>query len=415
MYKNANHIINAKHKVSSVSSNMNARHSLALLRLKQDIGKAGPMTQICQVPLYDDISSIALQDEVEEDEYKDDDDDNDESNDHYIGSCDDESKQKKVVRKQSVSEYGRKKSVVQNARKQSRHAIRTSTPNGQEASKLNMEKLEGAMKKVMDAENDNVPHYIEVEVKRRKELKLQKSRRLRQSDSHHSKSTIVALERKLIASIKRFHADKKSKALSPENVMASFHEEKFVLKARDLIPHYKLSDVKDFLNAFFLVDKNLSGYLDLEEWVAFFQAMNESMTAQAARLLFSHVDVNGDGVLSLHELVPVIFAEASPHQVKLILKFIDDEITRSMSTYNIIDVYKEDLAILFEAYDSDNIGYIKVHLIRDKLMRFQLPVAAQMAFNEKLRGIEDDDMMNLPEFTRMFLSYLSLEPRDGSP
>ena len=45
-------------------------------------------------------------------------------------------------------------------------------------------------------------------------------------------------------------------------------------------------------------------------------------------------------------------------------------------------------------------------------MRFQLPVGAQLAFNEKLSVVEDDDMVNLSQFTRMFVSYLSLERRN---
>jgi Ca2+-binding EF-hand superfamily protein len=212
----------------------------------------------------------------------------------------------------------------------------------------------------------------------------------------------VALERKLVCSIKRCHAD-------PKEDNETDGAEKYVLSARDLVPNYKLSDVKNFLNAFFRVDKNLSGYLDLEEWIEFFQALNETMSAQSARQLFSHVDTNGDGVLSMQELVPVIFAAATSTQVTMILKYIDAELARNMTSISKHTVYKEDMCLLFESYDEDNIGYIKVSMIRDKLMRFQLPIAAQLAFNEKLKGIEDDDMVNLQEFTRMFMAYLSLE------
>jgi Ca2+-binding EF-hand superfamily protein len=173
------------------------------------------------------------------------------------------------------------------------------------------------------------------------------------------------------------------------------------------VPNYKLADVRNFLDGFFRVDKNLSGLLDVDEWVEFFLTMNKSMTAQAARQLFSHVDTNRDGVLSLHELVPVIFSEATSSQVSLILKYIDEEVTRNMKTYRKDEIYKEDMAILFETYDADNIGYIKVQLVRDKLAQFRLPVAAQLAFTQKLKDMEDGDMVNLPEFTRMFISYMS--------
>lgn len=378
---------------------MNARHNLASLRLKHNVTKVGPMTQPSQSSYSEDISlpSIAMPDDEDD---ADDDDDEDDDNEAKGG------KTNTNRRKSSVSD-----------RKKSRQFsfIATNLVNGHnenEIKKPDQEKLNIAMKKVTDAAIDTVPHYLDVELNRRKDKKLQQSRKFRRSDSHHSKSAIAALERKLVNSIKRCHAETDNIA-NPENATATtVPHEKFVLKTRDLIPHYKVSDVKNFLNAFFRVDKNLSGYLELEEWVEFFQDLNASMSALSARLLFSHVDVNGDGVLSLHELVPVIFPEASLAQVKLILKFIDDEITRSMSQYNRQDVHKEDMAILFESYDIDNIGYIKVQMIRNKIMRFQLPVSAQLAFNELLSGVEDGDMVNLPQFTRMFVTYLSLEPKD---
>jgi Ca2+-binding EF-hand superfamily protein len=355
---------------------MNARHSLALLRLKQNITKAGPMTQEEQSLYSDDISlpSIALQDPED-------------SKDEKQGGTTDSKKTR-----------GQSKLLVTNS---DQHADDTTKKK-----KPDQDKLDSVVKKVMDAQQESIPPWEE-ELNRKKDMKMKKSmRRRRANNSQHSHTTIVAIERKLACSIKRCHdVDKEEGSGIP-------CEEKVVLKARDLVPHYKLSDVKNFLNAFFRVDKNLSGYLDVEEWVEFFLAMNQLMSSQSARQLFSHIDSNRDGVLSLHELVPVIFAEASPNQVAIILKHIDDEVTRNMSSYNAHAVYKEDMAVLFETYDADNIGYIRVQLIRDKLMRFHLPVAAQLAFNEKLKGIEDDDMINLAEFIRLFITYLSLQKQE---
>ena len=336
MYKNANHIIDSKNRVSSVSSNMNARHHLAALRLKQNITKAGPMTQVSQSQYSEDISlpSISLEE-----------DDDEQSSDHNHDNG--EATQQKKARK-SDSKISKQFSFMN----VNLSANKKKDLNEKDWKKPNQEKYESALKKVMDASIETVPHFMDVELHRKEELKSRKSNRnrtLRRSDTLHAKSVASGLERKLVNSIKRCHAETDSKSSSAENALGSTQEEKFVLKTRDLVPHYKLSDVKNFLNAFFRVDKNLSGYLDLEEWVSFFQVMNNSMSAQSARLLFSHVDVNGDGVLSLHELVPVIFAEASQAQVKLILRFIDDEMTRSMTAYNKQDVYKEDLVILFEA------------------------------------------------------------------
>jgi Ca2+-binding EF-hand superfamily protein len=365
MYKHANNVIKEKNKISSVSSQMNARHGIALKRLKQNVTKVGQMTQQAESTYNVDISlpSISLNDE-----------DDEESNSGQTQPKD-SSIRSRVENASALQEQGEKR-----------------MPDA--------EKIEKIMKKVMEAENDSIPEW-ELASNRKRELRLKKSARRRRTDNaQHSQRTIVALERKLALAIKRRHSDE-----GDGNDESS--TQKVVLRPRDLVPNYKLADVRNFLDGFFRVDKNLSGLLDVDEWVEFFLTMNKSMTAQAARQLFSHVDTNRDGVLSLHELVPVIFSEATSSQVSLILKYIDEEVTRNMKTYRKDEIYKEDMAILFETYDADNIGYIKVQLVRDKLAQFRLPVAAQLAFTQKLKDMEDGDMVNLPEFTRMFISYMS--------
>lgn len=375
MYKNANYIIKDKNKISSVSSQMNARHGIALKRLKLNVANVGPMTQQAPSTLNMDISlpSISL---------KDDDDDDDDGEKETVGST----PQKKERR---ITQYSK-----------------PSTPLKQEEKKtLNTEKIEKMLKKVTDAENESIPEW-ELASYRKRDMKLKNSiRRQRSDNAKHSHQTIVGLERKLAMSIKRVHATDGGDA-------EGLSVEKVVLKPRDLVPNYKVVDVKNFVDAFFQVDKNMSGLLDVDEWVEFFLTMNKSMTAQAARQLFSHVDSNRDGVLSLHELVPVMFSQATPAQVSLILKYIDEEVTRNMKTYKKDAIYKEDMVVLFEGYDADNIGYIKVQLVRDKLVQFHLPVAAQLAFTQKLKDMEDDDMVNLAEFTRMFIAYLSYRDAD---
>lgn len=264
--------------------------------------------------------------------------------------------------------------------------------------KPDMDKVSRAMKKVAEAE-DEVPSW-EQDVVRRKEKNQARltAKQMHASRPQQSQQTVLSLERKLACSIRCFHVDKDT--ANPKSK---------VLSTRALLPHYKLSDVTDFLNVFFRVDVDFSGNLDIDEWIEFFTAFNKSMSTQSARQLFSHIDTNRDGLLSLHELVPVIFPEATPNQQGMIARYIEDEVSRYMSNFNKQRIYKEDLSILFDAYDADNIGYIKVQLLRTKLSKFQLPIAAQLAFNEKLKKMEDDDMLNLPEFTRMFISYLAID------
>lgn len=376
MYKNANHIINSKNKVASMSSNMNARHSLASLRLKQEISKAGPMTQ--SLSLYsDDISMPTL-------------------------SLQDPEEIKGPIKEDTASHT----SISEQSTLVNELSVETESEKGSEKKNtLDMARLDRLHKKVKDAQTETLPTW-EADLKAKKS-KLKKSKSQYEANiSQHSHVTVSALERKLVSCIKLYHAD-------DSGGDASSHSEKNSLRTRDLIPNYKLSDVNNCLNAFFRVDKNLSGCLDIEEWVEFFLTINEKMSAHAARQLFLHVDKNGDGLLSLRELVPVMFSKATPSQVSLILKHIDSEIAKSKTDSKLEEkaVLKEDMSVLFEAYDVDKINYIRVQLIRDKLMRFQLPVAAQLAFNEKLKGTEDDDMVNIAQFTRIFMTYLSVQPR----
>ena len=361
MYKNANHVINNKNKVSSISSNMNARHSLAMLRLKYNISNVGPMTKQTDSAYSDDIAlpSIALDEGSEK---------------VYVSVLDEISKLEK-----SEEEKKRKKK------------------------KPSEDKLKKILQKVTDAEIAAVPSWESDYIKSSSSpnpKKMNKQGR-RGSTNQHSLTSIMALERKLTNAIHLHHSD--------VNVESGKSNKKITLTNRDLVPHYKVQDVYEFLSAFFRVDTNCSGYLDLEEWVDFFRSLNDTMSPQSVRQLFTHVDHDGDGVISLHELIPVIFAEASPSQLSLIKKYIDEEVTRNMKQYNKQQVSKCDIRLLFEAYDPENIGYIKIQFIRDKLTRFKLPVAAQLAFNEKMRGIEDDDMVNLAEFTRMFMTYLTYD------
>jgi Ca2+-binding EF-hand superfamily protein len=265
------------------------------------------------------------------------------------------------------------------------------------------------MQRVRAAE-DYCASTVELELLQRKKTQNKLSRRQRYGENFQSKQSILILERKLVSAIRYFHAEVNSDGRKLLNVA------KCELKTRDLLPSYTMADVENFLNIFSRADKGYSGDLDENEWVDFFTKFNKSMTPLAARQLFSSVDLNHDGSLSVRELVPIVFAKASPEQIEKISNYLEFEVAKNVSDDTMDLARKEDVALLFETYDVAHTGYIPVKLLRDKLVFFQLPIAAQLFFNEKLKNMEEDDMLSLTEFLRIFIPYLSLsqEPKENS-
>ena len=80
-----------------------------------------------------------------------------------------------------------------------------------------------------------------------------------------------------------------------------------------------------------------------------FGSVNQSMTAQEARLIFLKVDKNGDGNLSLRELLPIVFSKASKEQIALITKFAYSEIL--LKAQGITFLTRSEVDQLFELYD----------------------------------------------------------------
>jgi Ca2+-binding EF-hand superfamily protein len=217
---------------------------------------------------------------------------------------------------------------------------------------------------------------------------------------HKCRSTnfsITLLERKLIHSITTLHKEAEGDI---EN-----NNSKIILTSRMLLPHYKLADLKNFLQIFQQVDEDYSGDLDVDEWVKFFTAFNKAINQQQARMIFNKADQNGDGFLSVSDLVPIIFNKTGKEQQQLILKFLEHELKKRRNIGN-DSITESEIQTLFEHYDNELVGYLKVQTIREKVKGFNLTDAADFAITSLLIDYEDDEMFNFTDFKKIFQNYI---------
>jgi Ca2+-binding EF-hand superfamily protein len=155
----------------------------------------------------------------------------------------------------------------------------------------------------------------------------------------------------------------------------------------------------------YAVDENFSGDLDVNEWIKLFSSLNESVTEQEARMIFLQIDKDNDGSLSMRELIPVVFNKASKEQQKLITQYAELELTKKVDQDNTPKVSNTDLEFLFEAYDSENVGFVDVAVIKDRVRRMRMPEPAVFFFMEMVSDMSDDEMVNLTEFKRLFKPF----------
>jgi Ca2+-binding EF-hand superfamily protein len=184
------------------------------------------------------------------------------------------------------------------------------------------------------------------------------------------------------------------------------------LTTRDILPYYKLDTVLQFMDIFAKVDENFSGDLDVHEWIRLFTSLNESVPVQEARMIFMKIDKDNDGFLSMRELIPVIFNKANKLQQRKIIEFCEFELIKKIDNETIPTITNTDLEFLFEAYDMDNVGFVDVSVIRERIRRLNtqfgyLNETHIYFFMELICDLEDDEMVNLTEFKRMFKLFSS--------
>jgi Ca2+-binding EF-hand superfamily protein len=239
-----------------------------------------------------------------------------------------------------------------------------------------------------------------------------------------SPAMVAALEKKLFIAIKsKFRARlAKLKKLRPQEAAALMADEpddgldeladlpvpksserkRVTLTTRDLLPYYKLDAVIQFMDIFAKVDENFSGDLDVNEWIRLFTSLNEAVPVQEARMIFMKIDKDADGFLSMRELIPVVFNKASRIQQKRIIEYCEMELMKKIETEIIPTVTATNLEFLFEAYDSESVGFIEVNVVRERVKKMNLTDPQLFFFADLISDLADDEMVNLTEFKRMF-------------
>jgi len=377
MYKNANKVIQHKTKFMK---NMSARHSIASLRIKQNVSKLGSTISVPKSTVHDEIVLPPL--DLEE-------------NDEPKAVVNLLTRSRSNVRREASFGLGDGSNAHASTPKSNSAVgggpagdspVRTVEPKRV----LNHEKLLATMKKVITVETESVPEW-----ENKRMLSSSNKNSKYRSAGKKTKISILLLERKLATVIKSLHKE----------VDNNSGRER--LTNRMLLPHYKLADLKNFLHIFQSVDEDYSGDLDVDEWIKFFNAMNKSFSPQQARMMFNKIDQNGDGFLSVSDLVPVIFNNATPDQRVLILKFLELELSKRKIVGNDFTT-DEELEMLFEHYDSNYVGFIKISVIREKVKGYCLPDAAHVAVMSLLNDHDEDEMVNFSEFRRLFQNYLAI-------
>jgi Ca2+-binding EF-hand superfamily protein len=252
------------------------------------------------------------------------------------------------------------------------------------------QKLSLMMKRVEEAGQASIPHWE----KSRDVVSPSRKKDLRRTVSS-IRTNVDVLEKKLLLTVRSFF----------RNQSLSSGAEMKILNTRSLLPYYKLADVKHFLDAFQKVDEDYSGDLDIEEWCQFLTSFNKSLSKQHCRTIFNRVDRKGEGVLSVRELIPVVFSQANKDQQALITKYLEIEISkRKASSKDLIN--ETDLRKLFDYYDEESLGFISVDFFREKIKYLQLPDIATESLLEKIQAMDSDEMLNPSDFVRIFHQYI---------
>ena len=214
MYKNANKCYADKRKYSSAQ----ARHVMSLSRIKTNVRRIGNMINIKEPPTHDLVSLPPIKGTGE----------------------DDDEDEEEVERERKRLVYN----ALSRSQQGSRHFGSGDLQHG-EKREVNREKVVALMKRVNDAETTGLPDW---------ELRQQKVKvgRVQKKVLHRSNTAAevatALLEKRLSAAIRN----------SYRNVMDGSLDKK-ILTPRMLLPFYKMSDVKHFLDIFQKVDEDYSG------------------------------------------------------------------------------------------------------------------------------------------------------------
>lgn len=144
------------------------------------------------------------------------------------------------------------------------------------------------------------------------------------------------------------------------------------------------------------------------------------------------MDKNEDGSISIKELIPYVFGNATKEQQRAILYHCQKEIVckKDVSKGRSI-LTSEDLDMLFNFYDIEAVGFVSVSIIKDRIRGMELPRDAEKLILRPVAGndvsdyyltlcvlfyilphvpmveLQDDEMLNSGEFHRVFDSCLT--------
>lgn len=121
---------------------------------------------------------------------------------------------------------------------------------------LDKERIANIMQKVTDASEESTPDW---EKRRDHKNKVMKGTKKQKNIDRYNNSQemLLALERKLKTAIISAH----------QGVDSDMLDVRKNLTTRDLLPFYKIMDLKNFLEIYHSVDMDLSGDLNVDEWL----------------------------------------------------------------------------------------------------------------------------------------------------
>ena len=376
MYGNANKLVNSRRARTST----NDKHLMAMSMIKHSAKRhVGTMLSTVN-PLKDFNDNIAVPGAANERESEEKADESTDASDHSQMI-----KTPKIVVLTQGRQAKRRTGVV---------SLNISADDGKDK-KLDRVKVAHWIQKVTDAEEGAIPDWEARQTAKKLEKERKRIKKNRMDNVTKTHAAVKTLETKLVKSINSYHE------------VVGIHGDTFEVKpvtTRDLLPYYRASDFKGFCNVYLSVDEFFKGFLDVYQWVDFFSKLKKTVSSKTAHGIFSDLDTDSDGLLNLEDLIDYIFSKATPQQLDLMKNNMLKTVKKNQAVGS-TGLTSKELIQMFEYYDEDFVGYIKVRNLKDRLKSFNLPLPAQAIFDDTFKELYDDDMISLEEFLRMFKSY----------
>lgn len=231
----------------------------------------------------------------------------------------------------------------------------------------------------------------------------EQSRRGKKKKEGASLQILIGLEKKLVQAIKEQYRERKGILVQLTESEESKQSKRVMLTNRDLYPYYLVTDITSFMDTFAKVDEDMSGDIDINEWVQLFAIINKNISEHQARNLFARIDDDNDNYVTIGELIPIVFSNLQAHQRKKVIKFVEYEMKKKKSGGSFLT--SEDVDQLFSAYDAEDIGFVPISLFRDH-MKSMLFEGVYVEFKDSISGVKDDEMVNQLEFARLLKPYM---------